>query len=511
MENRNQVLQIRLEDLEALRRETTILRSILNGLSEGVIVADKEGGFIFFNPAAERILGIGSKNISLEEWTGVYGCFRTDRITPYPSDELPLARSIRGETVLDEVIFIRNREQPEGVWISTSSNPLLDVNGEVNGGVVVFREVTERPFREQNERLAMAVEQTADSVVVTNIKGDIEYINTAFEETTGYSRQEALGRKPSILKSGYHDQAFYQSLWGKLLQGEAFRGTILNKKKSGELYWAEQTITPIKDEHGNILNFVSVLKDITELKAKHEQDVQLSIARSIQQQFYPSEITLPGFDIAGAAYPANETGGDYFDYIPTPDECLWIVMGDVSAHGIGAALVMAETRAYLRSYAKTLSDPGEVLTRVNQELVADEEGERFVTMILASLDPRNLLLTYSCAGHVPGYVIDNAGEVSSVLGYTGIPLGVLRDYEYESSEKIQLNPGDIVVLLTDGITEAITPDNEEFGSRRAIDLVHHSRTQPAADILDHLYQAVQSFSNHQFQEDDITSIICKVI
>ncbi len=510
MTNRNQVLQIKMEDLEALSHETTILRAILNGLSEGVIVADREGNFIFFNPAAERILGIGSKNISLEEWTGVYGCFRTDRMTPYPSEELPLARSIRGETVHDEIIFIRNQEQPEGVWISTSSNPLLDASGEVNGGVVVFREVTERPFREQYERLAMAVEQTADSVVVTSIKGDIEYVNTAFEVTTGYNREEALGRKPSILKSGYHNEDFYQSLWGKLLRGEPFRGTILNKKKNGELYWAEQTITPIKDEDGNILNFVSVLKDITELREKHEQDIQLSIARSIQQQFYPSEITLPGFDITGAAYPANETGGDYFDYIPSPDECLWIVMGDVGGHGIGAALVMAETRAYLRSYAKTLSNPGEVLTRVNQELTADVEGERFVTMILAHLDPQKLQLTYSCAGHVPGYVIDTAGEVSSVLGYTGIPLGVLREYTYTTSEKIMLNSGDIIVLLTDGITEAIASDNEEFGGRRAIELVHRNRTHPANDISDRLFKAVQSFSNQKFQEDDITSIICKV-
>ncbi|OGO18180.1 MAG: hypothetical protein A2Z14_18970 [Chloroflexi bacterium RBG_16_48_8] len=510
MVNRDQILQIKLEDLESLHHEATILRAILNSLAEGVIVADQEGRFMFFNPAAERILGIGSKSISLEEWTGVYGCFRTDRITPYPSMELPLARSIRGETVLDEVIFIRNSEQLEGIWISTSSNPLFDSKGEVNGGVVIFREVTGRPFREQYEQLARAVEQTADSVVVTNTEGVIEYVNPAFEVTTGYSREEAIGEKPSILKSGYHDQAFYQSLWKRLLGGEPFRGTILNKKKSGELYWAEQTISPIKDEDGNIQNFVSVLKDITELREKHEQDIQLSIARNIQQQFYPSDVSVPGFDIAGAAYPANETGGDYFDYIPTPDSSLWIVVGDVSGHGIGAALVMAETRAYLRSYAKILSDPGEILSRVNQELTSDVEGERFVTIILVHLDPRNLTLTYSCAGHVPGYLMDSAGEICTVMGFTGIPLGVLRDYNYCSSEKILLGSGDIIILLTDGITEALAPDNVEFGGQRAIELVHRNRSHAARGILDRLVQDVQSFSQHQFQEDDITSVICKV-
>ena len=511
MENRNQVLQIKLEDMESLRHEATILRSILNSLSEGVIVADREGRFIFFNPAAERILGIGSKGIPLEEWSGVFGCFRSDRTTPYPSNELPLARSIRGETVLDEVIFIRNPAQPKGIWINTSSNPLFDTSGEVNGGVVVLREVTERPIREEYKKLTWAVEQTADSVVITDTNGLIEYVNPAFEVTTGFNLEEALGKKTSILKSGYHDQAFYQDLWGKLLRGEPFRGTILNRKKKGELYWAEQTITPIKDENGNILNFVSVLKDVTALREKQEQDVQLRIARKIQQQFYPSDITIPGFDIAGGAYPANETGGDYFDYIHSSDGSLWIVMGDVSGHGISSALVMAETRAYLRSYAKILSDPGEVLTRVNQELTTDVEGERFMTMILVHLDPRNLVLTYCCAGHVPGYILDRVGEVSSVMGYEDIPLGVLRDYVYTSNERIMLNSGDIIILLTDGITEAFSAEGEEFGSRRAMDLIHQNRSLSAENILDALVHTVRSFSNHQFQEDDITSVICKVI
>jgi sigma-B regulation protein RsbU (phosphoserine phosphatase) len=511
MVNRDQILQIKVEDFETLRHETSFLKTILNSLTEGVIVADQEGKFVFFNPAAERILGIGSRSIALEEWSGIYGCYRVDKVTPYPSDELPLARSIQGETVLDEIIYILNDGHPDGIWISTSSNPLFDGDGKVNGGVVIFREVMERQFQQRYERLALAVEQIADSIVITNMQGVIEYVNPAFEETTGYSRDEALGETPRILKSGYHDQDFYQSLWGDLLKGQPFRGTILNKKKNGELYWAEQTITPIRDNDGNILNFVSVLKDVTEIREKHEQDFQLNIARKIQQQFYPAPVSVPGFDIAGAAYPANETGGDYFDYIPSPDGGLWIVVGDVSGHGISSALVMAETRAYLRSYVKILSDPGEILSRVNQELIGDVEGERFVTMILVLLDPSSYSLTYACAGHVPGYLIDKKGEISSTMGYRGMPLGVLRDYSYSSSERISLHPSDVVVLLTDGITETIAPDNEEFGSQRAVDLIHRVRNQPAVDIVEHLYQAVKTFSKNRTLEDDVTSVICKVL
>jgi sigma-B regulation protein RsbU (phosphoserine phosphatase) len=511
MISRDEELQITVGDLEGLDRQREILNSILNALSEGVIVADKDGKFTFFNPAAERILGIGLQDTIPEEWTTTYGCYLEDKVTPYPAQDLPLTRSLRGEAVQDEVMYIRNPKKLVGVWITTTSQPLLDEEGSVMGGFVIFREIKERQFREEAERLANAVEQTADSVVISNTQGVIEYVNSAFEKTTGFSREEALGNTPSILKSGFHDEAFYKDLWGKLLAGEPFRGTILNKKKNGELYWAEQTITPIKNGEGNITNFVSVLKDITELKAKHEQDIQLGLARRIQQEFYPKEISVPGFDIGGVAYPAYETGGDYYDYIMTPDGYLWIVLGDVSGHGIGAALIMSEARAYLRSYVKSLSSPGEVLTKVNQELTAFDEGERFVTMILAQFDPRHHTLRYANAGHVPGYLLNTSGEMKVEMGFRDLPLGVLRNYEYSTSDLFELSPGFISVFLTDGITEAMNFDNMQFGRQRALEIIREYRQNSTIDIIDRLYQAVQVFSENQPLEDDITLILCKIL
>ena len=99
------------------------LQAVLNSLTDGVIVSDMKGEFLFFNPAAEKILGIGSRDIAQSNWTSVYGCYRTDKTTPYPSEELPLARAIRGEEIVDEHIFIRNPERTEGVWISISASP----------------------------------------------------------------------------------------------------------------------------------------------------------------------------------------------------------------------------------------------------------------------------------------------------------------------------------------------------------------------------------------------------
>ena len=493
-----------------LRQKKETLRAILNSLTDGVIVADQDGKFLFFNPAAERILGIGSRDITPADWTSVYGCYRNDMVTPYPPEQLPLARAIRGEEVTDEHIFIKNPGRPEGVWVSVSASPLRAVNDLVNGGAMVFRDVSEhRNTQEKLEQFARAVEQTADSVVITNNEGVIEYVNPAFEATTGYSRDEALGQTPRILKSGRHDKAFYKDLWEPINRGQPYRGTIINKKKNGELYWSDQTITPMKDDNGNITNFVSLLKDITELKKQQEQEFQLRIAREVQQRLNAT-VSVPGFDIAGATYSAVHTSGDYHDFILMPDGSLWIAVGDVTGHGIAAALIMVKTRAYLRAFATMETDPALILSRLNRELVADLQAHHFVTLILARLDPHERSLVYASAGHDRAYLLNRSGEIDYVMESTGVPLGFMQDYKIYKSEPIKLAPGNIAVFLTDGIGEAKSPDRKEFGINRALDVIKCHRQDTAQHMAEFLYQEARSFSENQPQEDDITSVICKV-
>ena len=378
--------------------------------------------------------------------------------------------------------------------------------------MVHTEDVTERKHAEDESReLANAVEQTADSVVITSKDGIIKYVNPAFEDTTGYTREEVLGKKPSVLKSGKHDSAFYQKMWCTVMKGNPFRGTIINKKKNGELFWCQQTITPMKDRGGNITNLVSVAKDITELKKKQEQEFQFRIARELQQRLYKADVSVPGFDIAGATYSALETNGDYFDFIRMPDGYIGLVIGDVCGHGLGSALIMAETRAYLHAFAKTESDPGIILTRLNQELSADLDEFHYVTLIFARLDPQRNLMDYASAGHVPAYLLDGSGEIVNKLESTGIPLGFVADYKFNTSDSIKLPLESTVVLLTDGISEAQTPDEIEFGDKRALNIINEHKQSSAKQILVHLYQAVCSFSKNQPQADDITSLICKVL
>ncbi len=493
--------------------EATLLHSILQSLAEGVVVADRSGRFLLFNRAAERILGVGYRDVPWESWPDVYGFFRSDMVTRFPASELPLSRAIRGETVIEEEVFVRNPSAPEGAWIAVNASPLADGDGRPAGGVAVFRVVTEYKRHEQVVRLlSSAVEQTADSVVITDRNGIIQYVNPGFEKSSGYSRDEILGRTPQVLKSGAHDRSFYARLWGTLLSGEVFRDTIVNRKKNGDPFFAEQTITPLKDESGAVTHFVSVGKDVTELRKAEEEKAKMRVARAVQQKLYPAAPPpLPGFDIAGAASLADATGGDYFDFIPMPGGCLGIAIGDVSGHGVGAALLMAETRAYLRSFAQTYSDVGEILDHVNRALAGDITEDSFVTLLLARLDPARLTLTYANAGHPPAFVIGGSRRVKNVLRSTGVPLGPFPERHIEEGPAVRLRPGDTVVFVTDGITETGAADNREFGSKRVLECIRASAGGASQDIVTFLFEAVDRHAAGLAERDDMTALVCKVL
>jgi sigma-B regulation protein RsbU (phosphoserine phosphatase) len=499
-----------MHSVQPVGEETETLRSAIYHLSEGVIVADMKGKFLICNKAAQSILSIGMEN-SPQAWTQIEGWFRPDGVTPYSYEELPSTLALAGETVAEIEVFVRNEQCPSGIWIAVQANPLLNGAGEIRGSVLAFHEITrKRQADAQIQILTSAVEQTADSIIITDNNAVIEYVNPAFESTTGFTREEALGHTPMILKSGVHDDAFYRNLWTTILSGRVFRATITNRKKNGEVFYAEQTITPMRDSIGNITHFVTVIKDVTDLRKLQAQQFQMNLARAVQQQFYrmpPPQIE--GFDLAASAFPADETGGDYFDFVPLPDHYIGIAIGDVSGHGIGSALLMAELRAYLRAYAQQSSDIGDILTRVNNALVFDLEPERYATLIFCRLHPASRTLIYANAGHTPGFILDSGGANRCALNSTDIPLGFLPNHKFSCSDPIRLDPGDILALLTDGITDAEKPDQSWFGVEPALDFIHAHRQESAQEIIAKLYQTVRDFSDGLPQVDDITAVICK--
>jgi len=489
-----------------------LLHDVLNSLADGVIVADTEGRFVHFNPAAERLLGLGPLGVPPSDWGPSYGCFYDDGVTPYPSDQLPLARAIRGETIYDAPLFIRNPRIPDGIWLSLNASPLRDETGRLIGGVVVFRDVTAaRKELAHIGLLSAVVEQTADTVVITDRDGLIEYVNPAVEQTTGFTAGELIGKTPRTFRSGAHTHAFYADLWTTLGEGRVYRGTLVNRKKNGDVYYAEQTITPIRDSAGTIVHYVSVGKDMTDRRRAAEQESRHLLARAVQQRLFPAAPPAAcGFEIAGAAYTADKTGGDYFDFVPLPDLTTGVVVGDVSGHAFDAALVMAQTRAYLRSIAQTSADPGTILTRVNRVLAGDTPDSQFVTLVFACLHAPSNTLRYASAGQTPGFVLDKAGALKCELPSTGVPLGIFAAATFETAVTVPLVEDDLVVFFTDGVTEAEDANGEAFGAERAVDVVRRHCSEPASKIVHRVYRAVRKFAGSKAQEDDITAVICRV-
>jgi phosphoserine phosphatase RsbU/P len=237
----------------------------------------------------------------------------------------------------------------------------------------------------------------------------------------------------------------------------------------------------------------------------------LQVAREIQQRLFPKAApALDGFDIAGVTYPAEETGGDYFDYLPMLNGNIGVIVADVTGHGIGPALLMAETRAYLRTLAANREDIGEILTTANRILAEDIGDDRYVTLFLGRIEPRTRTFAYASAGHPTGYVLGPAGEIKSLLKRTSVPLGINANAKYDGPIQVPLQSGDIVLLLTDGIEETMAPDESFFGIERTLNVVRQNREKPAREILDVLYRAVREFSQHTPQLDDVTAIVIKV-
>jgi two-component system NtrC family sensor kinase len=202
---------------EALRKQTEVLRSILDSMADAVIVADQDERFLIFNPAAEQMFGIGTTHTNAEEWSRQYGLYRTDTVTPYPADELPLRRSIRGEEVNDVEMFVRHRKAPEGSWVLINGRPLRDANGGLRGGVIVCRDVTGQ------HRAAEALRRSADELARSN--AELRRLTADLEEV-GLSRQRAYHE----LEAAYHSlkqaeaqlvQAEKLSALGRLIAGVA--------------------------------------------------------------------------------------------------------------------------------------------------------------------------------------------------------------------------------------------------------------------------------------------------
>ncbi|MDP6542488.1 MAG: SpoIIE family protein phosphatase [Phycisphaerae bacterium] len=262
---------------------------------------------------------------------------------------------------------------------------------------------------------------------------------------------------------------------------------------------------------GNIFNEMG-----PKLREREKMKRSLEMAMEIQQHLLPQgSPPVDGFDIAGKSIYCDETGGDYYDFIELAElgaGRLGIALGDVSGHGIGAALLMAAARGVLRSHAASHgANLGELFETLNRHLVRDTGEEQFMTLFYAVLDAETKSLVWTSGGHDPALWLQSAGGEIQELPNTGIPLGILDDAQYEQAGPIELESGDIVLVGTDGIWEARNTAGEMFGKDRLRKILSDSTDRSAAEIHDMTVETVRDFRQAHPQEDDVTLVVIKAL
>lgn len=244
---------------------------------------------------------------------------------------------------------------------------------------------------------------------------------------------------------------------------------------------------------------------------KKRMQEELAVAQKIQQSLLPrSGLQAPGLDVAGLSVACEETSGDYFDYIRRPGGRLALVVGDVSGHGIGAALLMSTARALLRAFAATEAPAAEVVTRLNRFLSEDVETGRFMTLFYCEVNLRERSLVYVRAGHNEPVVYRRAKDSFEELADGGIALAMMDDFEFEPSGPVVLEKGDILFMYTDGIVEAMSPAREPFGLRRIEEILRASRDLPSKEIVDRVRAAVRAHTGTDTREDDLTLVVARI-
>jgi phosphoserine phosphatase RsbU/P len=242
-------------------------------------------------------------------------------------------------------------------------------------------------------------------------------------------------------------------------------------------------------------------------KVRLQKDVE--IARRIQQHLLPPvPRDVEGLVVALRYVAAEQASGDTYDMVPLRDGRFAVLIGDVTGHGVGAALLTHAVQAALRSYLELIDDLATIITRINTRLVAGVETGNFMSLLLAVVDPRTRTMQYVNAGH-PGLVLCRADGVT-VLEKTGMVLGVVGDQVYRESPPIPLASGDLLFLHTDGVDEAMGKDREVFGAQRLHAALARARPESAEGVLDSVGRALAQHVGERPFEDDYTMIAVKV-
>lgn len=398
-------------------------------------------------------------------------------------------------------------------------------------------------------------QSAADALVVIDDHGIIQSFSPSAERIFGYDLSEVVGRNVSILMPppdrDHHEaylRQYVESGWASgrmetlLLTGDAHiirpEREIVAVRKDGTLFPARLIVSEVETDGERL--FVGLISDVSERKRleselkvqvqsqallldqlrqayavierqKQRMQYELDVGREIQLSMVPRRFPrLARADLWATLRPAREVGGDFYDFLTTSTGSLWICVGDVSGKGVPAALLMAVTKTLVDSAAARSRSPGEVLTHVNAELSRDNESAMFVTAFVGCIDLQSGIIQYTNAGHNPPLLCRASSRIDRLDVRHGPVLGAVDDVRYGESV-VQLEPGDVLLLFTDGVTEALDPREQLFTEARLRDTLTNDGLASAEEAARAVVAAVESFAGGAEQADDITVLALRYI
>jgi serine phosphatase RsbU (regulator of sigma subunit) len=326
-----------------------------------------------------------------------------------------------------------------------------------------------------------------------------------------------LNKKPLLINDPNKDDRFKGVKWDETIRSlicvpmmvkSALIGTltVYNKKLANEFSEDDQRLLSIMSaQSAQIVENARLYEEELRLRKMQEE---LHLASRIQLDLLPKAIPkLSGYDIAGKTLPAQQVGGDYFDFIKIDEDRWAFCLGDVSGKGLPASLLMANLQATLRG--QTLSDlpPAECVRRSNKLLYYSTSPEKFATAFYGILNTARHVLWFTNAGHDSPYVL-NKEKSTTRLQTGGVPLGMLEDFPFEE-EEVPMHSGDLLVVYSDGVTEAWNTDEVEFGEQRLAEVIHQHHERPASEVVERIVAAVKQHTGSAPQADDITLVVLK--
>jgi serine phosphatase RsbU (regulator of sigma subunit)/pSer/pThr/pTyr-binding forkhead associated (FHA) protein len=341
--------------------------------------------------------------------------------------------------------------------------------------------------------------------------GEIRVSRTIMEEVVGQGKSVLTAdaqQDPRLMSSTMTLQGIRSVLAVPLGVGEKVFGIIYADSPIAESRFTEDHLKVLTTLSSVAAIRVENARLMEEQIERERLEQELQLASEIQQRFQPTTSPqVPGYEMQGISFPCYEIGGDYYDFIKRDDGRLIVTLGDVSGKGTAAALLMSSLHAAVHAQAASHNSLVETISAVNNYLADNTPTNRFVTLFYAELDPQTGSLAFINAGHNPPLIVHAAGTTEN-LASGGLPLGIRPNAEYREG-RTQLQHSDVLVIYSDGVSEAVSPQGEEFGTQRLYDVVSRNLDASAAGIRDRIEAALTKWAQGTPAADDITLVIVK--